>query len=139
MPLPTVPNYISRATLALFFMIAGSSHFIEPAPYLAIVPSYVPWPSAMVAVSGVAEILGGLGVCLRSTRRAAGWGLIALLIAVFPANIHAISSGMIIGGHALPAWMLWARLPFQLLFIVWVWRVCMRDRRLEAPPGLNRN
>jgi uncharacterized membrane protein len=61
-------------------------------------------------------ILGGLGVCFRSTRRAAGWWWIALLIAVFPANIHAISTGMNIGGHALPAWLLWARLPFQLLF-----------------------
>lgn len=84
----------------------------------------------MVAVSGVAEILGGAGVCFRSTRRAAGWWLIALLIAVFPANIHAISTGMVIGGHALPAWILWARLPFQLLFIAWVYRVCLgpRDR-----------
>jgi uncharacterized membrane protein len=117
---------ISRVALALFFIIAGTGHFITPAPYLAIVPSYFPWPAAMVALSGVAEILGGFGVCFRSTRRAAGWWLIALLIAVFPANIHAISTGMIIGGHALPAWLLWARLPFQLLFIAWVYRVCLR-------------
>jgi uncharacterized membrane protein len=79
----------------------------------------------MVVVSGVAEILGGVGVCFRATRRAAGWWLIALLIAVFPANIHAVSTGMVIGGYALPVWTLWARLPFQLLFIAWVYRVCL--------------
>jgi uncharacterized membrane protein len=123
-PVPT----ISRVALALFFIIAGTAHFISPAPYLAIVPTYLPWPAAMVALSGVAEILGGVGVCLRSTRRAAGWWLSALLIAVFPANIHAISTGMIIGGHALPAWILWARLPFQLLFIAWVYRACLRPK-----------
>lgn len=86
----------------------------------------------MVAISGVAEILGGIGVCFRATRVAAGWCLIALLFAVFPANIHAISTGMVIGGYALPAWMLWARLPLQLLFIAWVYRVCL-NRRKDAP------
>jgi uncharacterized membrane protein len=117
---------VSRFALALFFIIAGTAHFITPAPYLAIVPSSIPWPTTTVALSGVAEILGGLGVFFRSTRRAAGWWLIVLLLVVFPANIHAISTGMIIGGHPLPAWMLWARLPFQLLFIAWVYRVCLR-------------
>lgn len=116
---------VSRGALALFFIVAGIAHFISPAPYLAIVPYYLPWPAAMVALSGVAEILGGLGVCFRSTRRTAGWWLIGLLIAVFPANIHAISTGMEIGGHALPAWILWTRLPFQLVFITWVYCACL--------------
>ena len=87
----------------------------------------------MVAISGAAEILGGLGVCCRATRVAAGWCLIALLVAVFPANIHAISTGMVIGGFVLPAWMLWARLPFQLLFIVWVYRVCLSSPSNRRP------
>ena len=121
---------LSRFALALFFIIAGAAHFIAPAPNLAIVPSYLPWPTAMVALSGAAEILGGLAVCFRPTRIVAGWFLIALLVAVFPANIYAISTGMVIGGHALPAWMLWARLPFQLLFIVWVYRACLRQSDL---------
>jgi len=121
---------VSRAALAMFFIIAGAVHFISPAPYLAIVPSSIPWPGAVVALSGVAEILGGVGVCFHSTRHIAGWGLIALLIAVFPANIHAISTGMVMGGHSLPAWMLWARLPFQLLFIAWVYHVCLRQSGL---------
>ena len=116
---------LSRLALALFFIVAGITHLIMPAPYLAIMPPYIPWPAEMVALSGIAEILGGVGVLFRSTRRAAGWWLIALLIAVFPANIYATSSGMVIDGHNLPAWMLWARLPLQLLLMIWVWRVCL--------------
>jgi uncharacterized membrane protein len=116
---------LSRLALALFFIVAGIAHFIAPAPYLAIMPPYIPWPAEIVALSGIAEILGGLGILFRSTRRAAGWWLIALLVAVFPANIYAISTGMVIGGHDLPGWMLWARLPLQLLLLIWVWRVCL--------------
>lgn len=121
-------HLVSRFALTLFFIIAGTAHLIIPGPYVAIMPTYVPWPAAMVALSGVAEILGGLGVCFRATRAAAGWCLIALLVAVFPANIHAISSGMVVGEHSIPAWMLWARLPVQLLFIAWVYSVCLSTR-----------
>jgi uncharacterized membrane protein len=116
---------LSRAALALFFIIAGVAHFITPTPYLAIVPPYVPWPAALVVVSGAAEILGGLGVCFRSKRRAAGWWLIALLLAVFPANIQALSTGMVLGEYVVPEWLLWARLLLQLPLIIWVWRVCL--------------
>jgi uncharacterized membrane protein len=116
---------LSRLALALFFVLAGIAHFITPTPYLAIMPPYVPWPAALVALTGVAEILGGLGICFRSIRRAAGWWLIALLIAIFPANLQAISTGMVVGGHVVPEWMLWARLPLQLLLIIWVWRVSL--------------
>jgi uncharacterized membrane protein len=118
---------VSRIALALFFIIAGGTHFFSPAPYLAIMPSYLPSPALLVGLSGIAEILGGVGIFCRSTSCAAGWWLIALLITVFPANIHAISTGMIIGGHSLPVWMLWARLPLQSLFIVWVYHVCLRQ------------
>lgn len=79
----------------------------------------------MVAISGVAAILGGICICFRATRFTAGWGMIGFLLAVLPANIHAISTGMVIGGHPLPAWMLWARLPFQLLLVGWVFAVCL--------------
>lgn len=113
-----------RRALAAFFIIAGITHFIMPASYLAIMPPYVPWPAAMVAMSGAAEILGGLGILIRSTRRVAGWWLIALLIAVFPANLQALSTGMIVADHVVPEWMLWARLPLQLVLVIWVWWVC---------------
>jgi uncharacterized membrane protein len=116
---------LSRVALALFFVLAGIAHFVVPTPYLAIMPPSIPWPAAMVAVSGAAEILGGLGVLFRSVRRAAGIWLIALLIAIFPANVYAISTGLVVGETAVPAWMLWARLPFQLILIAGVWRVCL--------------
>jgi uncharacterized membrane protein len=116
---------LSRVSLALFFLIAGVAHWATPSPYLAIIPPYVPWPAAVVAVSGAAEILGGLGVCFRATRRAAGWWLIILLIAVFPANIQAVSTGMVLPGYVVPEWILWGRLPLQLLLITWIWRVCL--------------
>jgi uncharacterized membrane protein len=123
-----IVHLVSRFALALFFIVAGTIHLLMPAPYLAIMPPYVPWAAAMVAISGMAEILGGLGVCFCPTRIAAGWWLIALLVAVFPANIQALSTGMVFGGHELPTWMLWARLPFQPLFIVWIYLVCLRTK-----------
>ncbi|MEP6686646.1 MAG: DoxX family membrane protein [Verrucomicrobiota bacterium] len=111
----------SRFLLAIFFIVAGIGHFVSPNLYLAIMPSYIPWPRALVTLSGVAEICGGLGVLLGLTRRWAGWGLIALLVVVFPANIHALSTGMTVAGHDVPVWLLWARLPLQLPLIFWVY------------------
>jgi uncharacterized membrane protein len=117
----------SRLLLATFFILAGINHFIMPSTYLSIMPAYFPWPKMLVVVSGLAEMIGGAGVLSRRTRVWAGWGLIALLIAVFPANIQAVSTGVTIAGHVIPTWLLWARLPFQVLLIAWVYRVCVRN------------
>ena len=116
----------SRGVLALLFVFAGVTHFTAPASHLAIMPPYLPWPSQLIAISGLAEILGGLGIIWAPTRRWAGWGLILLLIAVFPANVQALSTGMIMLGHQVPTWMLWLRLPLQLILLGWVYRVCLR-------------
>ncbi len=118
----------ARGALAVFFVTAGAIHFLRPTPYLAIMPRFVPWPAALVAASGAAEIIGGLGVLFPWSRRAAGFGLIALLVAVFPANIQAIASGMNIGGWRVPAWLLWLRLPVQGLFVAWVYTTCLRAK-----------
>ncbi len=80
----------------------------------------LPSITALVWISGVAEIAGGLGIVQKATRRIAGWGLIALLIAVFPANIYAALHGMEISGGPVPDWMLWARLPLQAVLVAWV-------------------
>lgn len=109
-----------RKLVGPFFVFAGVMHFVTPRTYKQIMPPWVPAPEAMVYASGVAEIAGGAGMMLPSRRRLAGWWLIATLIGVFPANLH-----MALNHDDYPkvpggATTLWARLPFQGLFIAWV-------------------
>jgi uncharacterized membrane protein len=112
----------SRAALAAVFSVAGTLHFLRPRPYEAIVPPPFPKRESVV-ISGVAEIAGALAVLHPTTRRAGGWWLIALLLAVFPANVYmAVSPEKIPGAHKIPRWALWARLPLQPLAMLWVWR-----------------
>ncbi len=119
----------SRLLLAALFSFAGTMHFVAPTPYIAIVPSWLPDAPLLVIVSGVCEILGGLGVLLPQTRRLAGWGLIALLFAVFPANIHMLQLAYANDGTTLWKAALWFRLPLQLLMLWWVWRAAARPKR----------
>ncbi|MBA2764439.1 MAG: DoxX family protein [Thermoleophilaceae bacterium] len=115
----------SQRALAAVFSFAGVMHFVIPRTYEAIMPPYLPAHHELVLISGIAEIVGGLAVIPPSTRSFARWWLIALLIAVFPANLHlAINPGDVKGfdPDRIPEWLLWARLPGQLLFIYWVWR-----------------
>lgn len=118
----------SRLRLGIFWLFAGSMHFLRARDYEATVPDYVPM-SARDAVrwSGFAEIAGGTMAFPRSTRRLARWWLTGLLIAVFPANVHmALEPDQVIERGApikgTPRWLLWARLPIQPLFVLWVWR-----------------
>ena len=106
--------------VGIFFIAAGIFHFVRPAPYLAMMPPWLPEPGLLVAVSGLAEIAGGLGVLIGRFRRLAAWGLIALLVAVFPANLHVALHGW--PGTDFPRWVLWLRLPFQAAFIWLVYR-----------------
>ena len=109
-----------RGALALLFVGAGVLHFTHPETYLRIMPPALPAPRLLVLLSGVAEVAGGLGLLLPATRRLATWGLLALLVAVFPANVHMLELARSL--H-LPAWVLWARLPLQPLLMWAVWRV----------------
>ncbi len=102
-------------------MGVGLMHFIDPAPFVRIVPEYLPLPLALVYVSGFFEILGGAGLLIRPVSRAAAWGLIALYIAVFPANLNMALNKIPMGDAVLPDWALWGRLPVQLLLIYWAW------------------
>ena len=112
-------KHISRYLYGVAFIAAGANHFLNTASYMNIMPPYLPWHEALVYVSGLGEIgLGGLLLCERWSRLAA-WGLIALLIAVFPANIH-----MTMHPELYP----WAssltlrlRLPLQGLLILWAY------------------
>jgi uncharacterized membrane protein len=107
-----------RGALALLFVGAGVLHFRHPETYLRIMPPALPAPRLLVLLSGVAEVAGGLGLLLPATRRLAAWGLLALLVAVFPANVHML--GLAHELH-IPAWVLWTRLPLQPLLMGAVW------------------
>ncbi len=96
-------------------------HFIKPATYEQIIPPQLGHAAALVAISGVAEIAGGLGLLIPQTRRAAGIGLIVLLVAVWPANIFmAVESKQF--AAVAPAWILWARVALQVPLIWWIER-----------------
>ena len=124
--------------IAAFFIAAGSNHFINPSPYLAMMPSYIPWHSSLVWISGVAEICGGIGILLRPVKLVAGWGLVALLVAVFPANLNVAMNGW--PGVELPTWSLWARLPFQIIMIWAVYRVVLSDSaKIESRASFPKN
>ena len=106
----------------VLFIAAGALHFIRPAMYEQIVPPQLGHAAAVVAISGVAEIAGGLGLMIPQTRRAAGIGLIALLLAVWPANIYMAVEAQHFSAVA-PAWALWTRVALQIVLIWWVERI----------------
>jgi uncharacterized membrane protein len=117
---------VSRALCGPLFVFTGVLHFRIPKVYERIVPPYLPAPRTLVYASGVAEIAGGAGLMVPRWRRRAGWWLIATLVAVFPANLH-----MALHPEAFPQVpggriSLWARLPFQAVFLAWV-REAMRS------------
>jgi uncharacterized membrane protein len=108
--------------MALFFIGAGTLHFTNASFYLTIMPSILPQPLALVYLSGMFEVLGGIGVLVPACRRAAGYGLIALLIAIFPANIKMFADHFH-EGFSFVTVVLFLRLPLQLAFIVIVDRL----------------
>jgi len=112
---------VLRLLLAISFVVAGLNHFRDPTFYLAIMPPALPWHLGLIYVSGVCEVLGGLLVLLPATRRLAGWGLCALLIAVFPANVYAAIAHVQLPGAQVAPLLWWLRLPFQAVFIAWVY------------------
>jgi uncharacterized membrane protein len=117
---------LSLVLLALLFCAAGIMHFVVPAAYVRIVPRWLPAPALLVLVSGVAEIAGGVGVLIPLVRTSAGWGLIALLVVVFPANVRMLQAAHDAGASALWQALLVLRLPLQPLLIYWVWRAAVR-------------
>ena len=116
-------SHLSRYLLALLFVAAGTWHFVHPETYLRIMPPALPQPRLLVYLSGAAELAGGLGLLLPATRRLAGWGLLALLVAVFPANIY---MALIHEQLGIPGWVVWGRLPLQLPLAWWVWAAALR-------------
>ncbi len=120
----------SRRALAAFFFFTGTMHFLRPRFFEAIVPPAIESAKKeVVAISGAAEIAGGLAVLHPATRRFGRLWLLGLLVAVFPANIHMAVNPEQVKGLDLkkvPRWALWARLPLQPLAMTWVWRATRR-------------
>ncbi|GAC1691111.1 MAG: DoxX family protein [Gemmatimonadaceae bacterium] len=118
----------------LLFALGGLLHFLLADRYVTVVPPWLPHRRALVYLSGVAELAGAVGLLVPGTRRAAAWGLIVLLVAVFPANLQMVQHGRETGAAAAIQWLLWLRLPVQPLLMWWVWRARGPGRRRE-PPG----
>lgn len=118
----------ARLIVAVVFVIAGVLHFVIPRFYLAMMPPWLPAHLFLVQLSGVAEIALGLGVLVDRTRVMAGWGLIALLVAVFPANVQMLLNAL--DAHASAVWLtaLVLRLPLQWVIGRWVYRVAVQVR-----------
>jgi uncharacterized membrane protein len=106
------------------FITSGILHFVRPEFFSQIMPPYLPWHLELVYISGFFEILGGIGLLVPALRRTACWGLITLLIAVFPANVQMTLNWCENYGWCVLTFLSIARLPLQPLLIFWVWLSC---------------
>jgi len=122
MPKQTLIKYtklVTKYLFAAFYILAGVMHFVRPEFYLKIMPPYLPWHEELVFLSGVAEVLLGIMLAIPKTSRLAGWGLIALLIAIFPANIYVYQHQEVLPA---PPWLHLLRLPLQgVLILIAYW------------------
>lgn len=118
----------ARLLLGVFFMVAGVLHFVFPAKYASVMPPWLPAHAALVAISGACEFAGGAGVLMPwpALRRLAGWGLIALSIAVLPANVQMLLDALQAGRPGWQIALLLVRLPLQGAIIWWIWRCACR-------------
>ena len=127
------PRLISLVLIAAIFIGAGTLHLLRPSTFVGMVPPWLPMPMLLVVVSGVCELLGGVGVLVPATRVAAGWGLIALLVAVFPANVFMALRNAQPPRRTVDKWVLWVRLPLQAIFVAWVWWTAAAKPRENSP------
>ena len=109
--------------LAIFFIYFGFDHFLNPEFYLSIMPESFPFHDEAVYISGFFEILGGFGVLVARLRKFAGWGLIALLISVYPANIYMALNPELFPEYSIR--LLYFRLALQFLFFYWAYTVTL--------------
>lgn len=121
---------IVRWLLTFAFLASGITHLRHPEIFLPMMPDYLPSPLLLVYVSGVAEIAGGVGLQAPwpDLRRYASYGCIALLVAVFPANLHQAIHDVPMNGQHLPAAVRWGRLPLQLVLVWLAWWCTSRPR-----------
>jgi uncharacterized membrane protein len=119
--IPNRRKEILRGILSVSIIVVGITHFVKPEQYARIVPPQLPHPFQLVYISGFFEILGGIGLLIPLVSTAAAWGLIALFVAVFPANINMAVNSISIEGIPHYPILYWARLPLQAVLIIWAW------------------
>ena len=123
---------VLRGLLGVLMILSGVMHFANPEPYLMMMPDYLPAHAALVAISGVFEILLGVAVFVPKVRALAGWGLVALLIAVLPANIWMATEGVQPPGFEMSPTGAWVRVAMQAVLIYWAWAVTRPDAPAET-------
>jgi uncharacterized membrane protein len=115
----------SLYAMAVLYIAAGINHFVNPGMYVKIIPPWLPYPAALVLISGIFELAAGSLLLIPSTRRLAAWLIILLLIAVFPANIQMLLNYQDQNNPLV--WMAVVRLPLQLLLIWWAYGFTKRQ------------
>ena len=110
----------TRYIFGAAFALAGINHFVNPDFYVRMMPPYLPWHLALVYLSGIAEVVLCGMLLVRRWSALAAWGLVALLVAIFPANLHMAMNPELFASVASPG-MLWLRLPLQAVLILWAW------------------
>jgi len=107
--------------MGAFYILSGLNHFLSADAYIAIMPDYLPWHSQLVFLSGLVEVGLGIAVLIPATRVAAAWGIIVLLIAIFPANLYVAMNDLPYVGDEPSTVLNWLRLPLQLVLIGWAY------------------
>jgi len=116
-------------TQALFYVAAGLNHFWHTAMYVAIMPPHYVHPVGLVQISGIAEVLGGVGLLVPWARRVSAWGIVVMLVVYFDVHIYmALHTDRFTG---IPAWVIDARLPLQLVLIAWAGVYALRPSDVQ--------
>lgn len=118
--------------MAVFYVVSGLNHFINPDAYVRVIPDFVPVPLVVVYLSGLAEVLLVVAVLFPATRVMAAWGLILLLIIILPANVNVAVNDLAFLGEEPNPLLNWLRLPVQAVLIGWAWWYTRSD---ELVPG----
>ncbi|MBW2960811.1 DoxX family protein [Mesonia aestuariivivens] len=105
--------------MAIIYVLAGINHFIKPKMYMRIMPNYLPAHKLLVYLSGIAEIILGIGLCFSSTKNTAIYGIIAMLAVFFLVHFYMLSSEK--AGSGLPKWVLILRIPLQFVLMYWAY------------------
>lgn len=125
-----------RIAFSVAYFVIGVIHLISPEKLTYMVPGFLPYPQALVYITGIMEILLAILLLIPRYQRWAGWGIIGLLVIVFPANINvAVNNLSAPGGLPAAAWYVWSRLAFQPIYIAWVWWAAMFVENRKYQPA----